>query len=143
MPEREARNLQPLGGGASLVEEREPENKTERLERVVVQVQAGSSVAVEELYRMCHPGLKCFFLRHLGPQDGLDGAHDTFLIVLNAVLSGELREPSRLFGFMRIVAPRQFCLHVERRTKTRCETEAESIQISDSGQRPRSGIAGQ
>src|SRR5579859_4251902 len=118
--------LQPLGDGAAFAGEREPENQTERLERVVAQVQAGSSVAVEELYQLCQPGLKYFFLRHLGRQDGHDGAHDTFLIILNAVLAGELRDPKRLFGFMRVVAHRQFCLHVERRTKTRWETEAES-----------------
>jgi RNA polymerase sigma-70 factor (ECF subfamily) len=128
--------LPPLGGGVSLAEKRDPELKEERLERIVAQVRAGSSVAVGELYLMCHSGLKYFFWRKLGPQDALDGAHDTFLIILNAILTGELREPSRLFGFMQVVAHRQFCLHIARRTRKRCETEAESLQLSDPGQRP-------
>jgi DNA-directed RNA polymerase specialized sigma24 family protein len=42
----------------------------------------------------------------LGPQDLDDRVHDTFLIVVQAISKGDLREPERLMGFVRTVVRR-------------------------------------
>jgi hypothetical protein len=44
--------------------------------------------------------------RQLGPQDLDDKVHDTFLIVVQAIRKGELREPERLMGFVHTVVRR-------------------------------------
>jgi len=55
---------------------------------------------MEELYRSSHAvsGIIC---AGTWAQDLDDKVHDTFLIVVQAIQKGELREPERLMGFVR------------------------------------------
>jgi RNA polymerase sigma factor (sigma-70 family) len=46
-------------------------------------------------------------------QDVDDKIHDTFLVVVNAIRNGELREPERLMGFVRTVARRMVAGHID------------------------------
>lgn len=50
--------------------------------------------------------------------------HDTFLIVLNAIERGELREPERLMGFVRTLVRRQVAAHMDEAVQTRRELVA-------------------
>ena len=53
------------------------------------------------------------------PQDLDDRVHDTFLIVVQAIKRGELREPERLMGFVRTVVRRQVAAQIEREMQNR------------------------
>jgi RNA polymerase sigma factor (sigma-70 family) len=73
---------------------------------LVSRIQAGDAAALEELYAIFSKGVKHFFYRHLGSQDIEDRVHDTFLIVVQAIKKGEIREPERLMGFVRTIVRR-------------------------------------
>ena len=48
--------------------------------------------------------------------------HDTFLIVVQAIQRGELREPQRLMGFVRTVVRRRVAAHIDQAVQGRRET---------------------
>ena len=68
---------------------------------------------MEELYRMFSRGIRLYLCRQLGLQELDDKIHDTFLIVINAIKRGDLREPERLMGFVRTVVRRQVASHID------------------------------
>src|SRR5712691_1499442 len=76
---------------------------------------------MEELYRVFSRGVRFYLCRQLGPQDLDDKVHDTFVIVVQAVRRGELREPERLMGFVRTVVRRQVAAQIDRFVKCRKE----------------------
>ena len=51
-----------------------------------------------ELYRLFLRSVRQAFSRQLGSQDLDDILHDSFLIVVQSIRRGELREPERLAG---------------------------------------------
>jgi RNA polymerase sigma-70 factor (ECF subfamily) len=67
-----------------------------------------------------------------------DKVHDTFLIVVNAIRRGDLREPERLMGFVRTVVRRQVAAYIEQAVHMRREqTDLESgIAVADCKQNP-------
>lgn len=85
------------------------------VERIKTEDQTG----MEELYRVFSRGVRFYLCRQLGPQDLEDKVHDTFLIVVQAVRRGELREPERLMGFVRTVVRRQVAAHIDQAVHTR------------------------
>ena len=50
-----------------------------------------------------------------------DRVHDTFLIVVQAIRRGDLREPERLMGFVRTVVRRQVAAHIDSLVHSRRE----------------------
>ncbi len=90
-------------------------NWTALVERIKADDQSG----MEELYRVFSRGVRFYLCRQLGPQDLEDKVHDTFLIVVQAVRRGELREPERLMGFVRTVVRRQVAGHIDQAVHTR------------------------
>jgi RNA polymerase sigma-70 factor, ECF subfamily len=80
---------------------------------LVTRVQKGESTAMEELYRLFSRGVRFYLCRQLGPQELDDRVHDTFLIVVQAIQRGDLREPERLMGFVRTIVRRQVAAHIE------------------------------
>jgi RNA polymerase sigma-70 factor (ECF subfamily) len=68
---------------------------------------------MEELYRIFARGIRFYLCRQLGPQELDDRVHDTFLIVVQAIRRGDLREPERLMGFVRTVVRRQVAAHID------------------------------
>ncbi len=90
-------------------------NWTALVERIKLDDQSG----MEELYRVFSRGVRFYLCRQLGPQDLEDKVHDTFLIVVQAVRRGELREPERLMGFVRTVVRRQVAGHIDQAVHTR------------------------
>jgi RNA polymerase sigma-70 factor, ECF subfamily len=86
---------------------------------LVERIKADDQSGMEELYRVFSRGVRFYLCRQLGPQDLEDKVHDTFLIVVQAVRRGELREPERLMGFVRTVVRRQVAAHIDQAVHTR------------------------
>ena len=88
---------------------------------LVESIQKGELSGMEELYRVFSRGVRFYLCRQLGPQDLDDRVHDTFLIVVQAICKGELREPDRLMGFVRTVVRRQVAAQIDRSVQSRRE----------------------
>jgi len=86
-----------------------PNNWSELVERIRQEDPTG----MEELYRVFARGIRFYLCRQLGPQELDDRVHDTFLIVVQAIRRGDLREPERLMGFVRTVVRRQVAAHID------------------------------
>ncbi len=74
---------------------------------------------MEELYSVFSKGIRFYLCRQLGPQDMDDKIHDTFLIVVQVIQRGELREPERLMGFVRTIVRRQVAAHIDQAVRSR------------------------
>jgi RNA polymerase sigma-70 factor (ECF subfamily) len=113
---------------------------------LVAQVQAGQDEGMEGLYRLFSRGIRYYLCRQLGPQELEDKVHDTFLIVVNAIKRGDLREPDRLMGFVRTVVRRQVAAYIEQAVHTRRDqADLESgVSVVDRKQNPeQAAILGQ
>ncbi len=112
----------PLGGngGAHDDPDGRPESRVDWGD-LVRRIQRGDPGAMEDLYRLFSRGIRYYLCRQLGPQELEDKVHDTFLIVVQAVQRGELREPERLMGFVRTVVRRQVAAHIDDAVQTRKE----------------------
>jgi len=109
-------------------------NTNESLSRLVASVQAGSQEAMEELYAIFARGIRYYLSRQLGPQDLDDKVHDTFLVVINAIQRGELREPDRLMGYVRTVVRRMVATHIDHLVEERREfTDVQEVTIVADG----------
>lgn len=80
---------------------------------LVTRIQANEEPAMEELYRIFSRGIRFYLCRQLGPQDLDDRMHDCFLVVIQAIRKGELREPERLMGFVRTIVRRQIAGQID------------------------------
>src|SRR5439155_14652665 len=80
---------------------------------LVAQIKAGEDAGMGQLYKLFSRGIRYYLCRQLGPQELEDKVHDTFLIVVNAIKRGDLREPERLMGFVRTVVRRQVAGYIE------------------------------
>ena len=100
---------------------------------LVGRIQSSESDGMEELYRVFSRGVRFHLCRHLGPQDLDDKVHDIFLMVVQAIRNGELREPQRLMGFVRTITRRQVAAHIDRAIHKRKEqTELEyGVGVAD------------
>ena len=105
---------------------------------LVAQVKAGQDAGMEQLYKLFSRGIRYYLCRQLGPQELEDKVHDTFLIVVNAIQRGDLREPERLMGFVRTVVRRQVAAYIEQAVHTRREqADIETgITVADRKQNP-------
>jgi RNA polymerase sigma-70 factor (ECF subfamily) len=105
---------------------------------LVQQIKAGSDEGMEQLYKLFSRGIRYYLCRQLGPQELEDKVHDTFLIVVNAIKRGDLREPDRLMGFVRTVVRRQVAAYIEQAVHTRREqAELETgISVADRTHNP-------
>ena len=80
---------------------------------VVDAVKNDSPGGMEELYRVFVGGIRFYLCRQLGPEELDDKVHDTFIIVVQAIKKGELREPERLMGFVRTIVRRQVAAYID------------------------------
>lgn len=88
---------------------------------LVSKIQNGDDAGMEELYKLFSRGIRYYLCRQLGPQELEDKVHDTFLIVVNAIRKGDLREPERLMGFVRTVVRRQVAAYIDNAVHARRE----------------------
>lgn len=105
---------------------------------LVDQIKAGEHSGMEQLYKLFSRGIRYYLCRQLGPQELEDKVHDTFLIVVNAIKRGDLREPERLMGFVRTVVRRQVAGYIENAVHTRRDqTDLEyGATVADRKQNP-------
>lgn len=80
---------------------------------LVEKIRTNDTAGMEELYRLFSKGMRYYLCRQLGPQDLDDRVHDCFLVVVQAIRRGELREPDRLMGFVRTIVRRQIAGHID------------------------------
>jgi RNA polymerase sigma factor (sigma-70 family) len=88
---------------------------------LVERIRVSDPQGMEELYRIFSRGVRYYLCRQLGTQELEDKVHDTFLIVVQAIRRGDLREPERLMGFIRTIVRRQVAAHIETTIHTRRE----------------------
>jgi RNA polymerase sigma-70 factor (ECF subfamily) len=88
---------------------------------LVERIKSGDQAAMSELYSLFSRGIRFYLCRQLGPQELDDKVHDTFLIVVNAVRRGDLREPERLMGFVRTIVRRQVAAYIDQAVQARRE----------------------
>jgi RNA polymerase sigma-70 factor (ECF subfamily) len=81
--------------------------------QLVARIQSGDNSGLEDLYALFARGIRFYMCRQLGPQELDDKVHDAFLIVVQAIKRGELREPERLMGFVRTVVRRQVAAYID------------------------------
>jgi RNA polymerase sigma-70 factor, ECF subfamily len=105
---------------------------------LVDQIKAGDDTGMEHLYKLFSRGIRYYLCRQLGPQELEDKVHDTFLIVVNAIKRGDLREPERLMGFVRTVVRRQVAAYIENAVHLRREQAdlESSVTVADRKQNP-------
>jgi RNA polymerase sigma-70 factor (ECF subfamily) len=80
---------------------------------LVGRIQRGEDSGLEDLYGLFGRGIRFYLCRQLGPQELDDKVHDAFLIVVQAIKRGDLREPERLMGFVRTVVRRQVAAYID------------------------------
>jgi len=109
---------------------------------LVDRIRAEDQGAMEELYRLFGRGIRFYLCRQLGPQELEDKVHDTFLIVVQAIQRGDLREPERLMGFVRTVVKRQVAASIEQAVQSRRDLQDldEGIGVSDKSQTPEESV---
>jgi RNA polymerase sigma-70 factor (ECF subfamily) len=114
--------------------------------RLVEKIRADDPEGMAELYRIFAKGIRFYLCRHLGPQELDDTVHDAFLIVIQAIRRGELREAERLMGFVRTVVRRQIASRIDKvvqNRRERAELDSDAL-LTDSRYDPeRSAIARQ
>lgn len=88
---------------------------------LVERIRRRDEAGMEELYGIFAKGIRFFLCRQLGPQELDDKVHDTFLIVVQAVQRGDLREPERLMGFVRTIVRRQVAAYIDEMVHSRRE----------------------
>ncbi len=126
-----ARLTSPSAPGTALSPQREPEpgtpGSTSQTDApvdwndLVARVARSEPSGMEDLYRLFSKGVRFLLYRQLGPQDLDDKVHDTFLIVVQAIRKGDLREPERLMGFVRTIVRRQVAAHIDHAVHDRKE----------------------
>jgi len=105
---------------------------------LVDRIRLSETDGMEELYQLFSKGIRFYLYRQLGPQELDDKVHDTFVVVVQAIRRGELREPSRLMGFVRTIVRRQVAAHIDRVVHNRRDQIDldSSIRLADPEENP-------
>ena len=126
-------------------EEQEPPHRSNHVDwnDLVERIRYGRESGMEELYTLFGRGIRYYLCRQLGHQELDDKVHDTFLIVVQAIRRGELREPDRLMGFVRTVVRRQVAAHIDRVVHSRRdEIDLDvGVRIADRRRNPEQAAA--
>jgi RNA polymerase sigma-70 factor (ECF subfamily) len=113
-----------------------PPNPAQQIDwtHLVSRIQVNDQQALEELYNLFSRGIKFLIVRQLGRQDIDDRVHDTFVIVVQAIQRGDLRDPERLMGFVRTIVRRQIAGFIEKNyMRRRDELDIDGpVKIADS-----------
>lgn len=110
---------------------------------IVERIRAGDPLAMTELYSVFTRGIRYLLLRSLGIEEIDDRVHDCFLIVTEAIRSGELRDPARLMGYVRTVVRRHIAASIEEainRRRTTVEFEDSVFTVSDWRNNPEQNL---
>lgn len=80
--------------------------------QIVAEVRNGDERRVDGLYHAVSGAARVQFLQSVDPQVVDDYVQEVAIIVLQAIRSGELRDPACLMAFVRTVARRQVGVHI-------------------------------
>jgi RNA polymerase sigma-70 factor, ECF subfamily len=110
--------------------------------QLVARLQNGDPKAMEELYAMFSNGVRYYLCRQLGPEELEDRLHDAFLIVVDSIRAGELRDPRRLMGFIRTVVKRMVAATIDKQITARRERidEDKTSNVSDKRVTPEGAL---
>jgi RNA polymerase sigma-70 factor (ECF subfamily) len=86
---------------------------------LVERVRSGDPGGMEDLYKVFSKGIRFYLCRQVGPQDLDDKVHDLFLIIVQSIQKGDLREPERLMGYVRTIVRRQVAAHIDTAVQSR------------------------
>lgn len=86
---------------------------------LVRKLQEDDPAAMEQLYTLSAKQIRSTLYRWMRTHDLDDKVHDVFVIVIQAIRKGNVREPERLMGFIRTVAHRQAITHVNEVVRSR------------------------
>ena len=89
--------------------------------QLVERIRFSQTDGMAELYHLFSKGVRFYLCRQLGVQELDDKVHDIFVVVVQAIRRGELREPERLMGFVRTVVRRQVAAHIDKAVQARRE----------------------
>ncbi len=109
----------------------------------VDRIRAGDPLAMTELYTVFTRGIRYLLLRSLGMEDLDDRVHDCFVVVTEAIRSGELRDPARLMGYVRTIVRRHIAASIEEavvRRRTTVEFEDSVFSVSDWKNNPEQNL---
>lgn len=76
-------------------------------------VKAGDDLGARQLYELLSRGIRYYLARQLGEHELEDKVDDTFLVVVNAIRRGDLRDPSQLMSFTGMIVRRQVAAYVK------------------------------
>ena len=109
---------------------------------LVQRVQDNEPEAVDQLYKLFVRGIRFHLYRQLGTQELEDKVHDTFLMVVEAIQKGDLREPERLMGFVRTIVRRQISVYItESIQQRRSQIDFDlSARVRDVGRNPEQTV---
>lgn len=81
---------------------------------LVRRIMAGDPDAEADLYQIFSKGVRFLMMRKLGNSSAVDDElHTSFIITVEAIRNGALREPERLMGFIRTVVLRRIAEYIE------------------------------
>ncbi len=88
---------------------------------LVDRMKDGDDDAMRQFYDLFRRGIRAQFRRQLNAQEIEDRVHDTFVIVIQALRRGELRDPECLRGFVRTIVRRQIAAYIDQMVRNRQE----------------------
>ena len=98
---------------------------------IVQRIREGDSTASEELYLKVLRWMKLCCRSRIVPDESDDREQETYYATLKAIQNGELREPERVLGFIRVIGHRQYCAYVKRRVTARASiSQDEAFEFS-------------
>jgi RNA polymerase sigma-70 factor (ECF subfamily) len=91
--------------------------------QLVRRIQDGDPEAEAELYHIFSTGIRFLMIRRLRDSNAVDDElHTSFIITMEAIRKGLLRDPDRLMGFIRTVAMRRVAEYIEQEVFRRNRT---------------------
>jgi hypothetical protein len=95
---------------------------------LVRRIRAGDQDAVIALHGIFAGEMRYLIARQLRSDEIEDRLHDSFILVLEAIRRGELREPARLTGFVLTIVRRQVAAQIRSIIDKRHETTSKLAQ---------------
>jgi RNA polymerase sigma-70 factor (ECF subfamily) len=100
-------------------------------------IEAGDAEGMAELYRFFWNGLRYHLCRNTGSQDLNDRLHNLFILIVEAIKRGDIRQPERLMGFVRTVTRRQVVAHIRHTVDAKVEIPLDfEIRLGSTEQNP-------
>lgn len=101
-------------------------------------IRAGDQAAMADLYRILKGHVRAHIWRQLGPEDVDDRVHDLFLLLVDSIQKGALRDPERLMGYVWTIVRREEAAGIRARIADRQRsTVVDWLEMPDRRAGPR------